>query len=104
MKNVNGANNLSKFRIFWAQSERFPVPIGDHNETWLHQYDTEQSNNQWSGGIATHPAPKNSECKNPLEKVLAFGGGGDQDGTPLIDYLPNGETIDATPSITQFCW
>ena len=29
-----------------------------------------QSNNQWSGGIAAHPAPKNSECKNPLEKLL----------------------------------
>ena len=27
-----------------------------------------QSNNQWSGGIAAHPAPNNSECKNPLEK------------------------------------
>jgi len=27
-----------------------------------------QSNNQWSGGIAAHPSPKNSECKNPLEK------------------------------------
>jgi len=27
-----------------------------------------QSNNQWSGGIAAHPALKNSECKNPLEK------------------------------------
>jgi len=26
-----------------------------------------QSNNQWSGGIAAHPAPKNSECKSPLE-------------------------------------
>ena len=24
------------------------------------------SNNQWSGGIAAQPAPKNSECKNPL--------------------------------------
>jgi len=27
-----------------------------------------QSNNLWSGGIAAQPAPKNSECKNPLEK------------------------------------
>ena len=27
-----------------------------------------QSNNQWSGGIAAHPAPKNSECKIRLEK------------------------------------
>ena len=28
-----------------------------------------KSNNYWSGGIAAHPAPKNSECKNPLEKL-----------------------------------
>ena len=26
-----------------------------------------QINNQWSGGVASHTAPKNSECKNPLE-------------------------------------
>ena len=26
-----------------------------------------QSNNQWSGDIAAHPAPKNSECKNPMQ-------------------------------------
>jgi len=26
-----------------------------------------QTNNQWNGGIATHPVPKNSECKNLLE-------------------------------------
>ena len=26
-----------------------------------------QSNNQWSGGIPAHSAPKNSECRNPLE-------------------------------------
>jgi hypothetical protein len=29
-----------------------------------------QSNNQWSGGIAAHPAPKNFECKNMLENLL----------------------------------
>ena len=29
-----------------------------------------QSNNQWSGGIAAHPAPKNSESKNLLPKFL----------------------------------
>jgi len=27
-----------------------------------------QGNNQWIGGIAAHPTPKNSKCKNPLEK------------------------------------
>jgi len=53
-----------------------------------------QSNNQWCGGIAAHPAPKNSVCKNPLEKFWPrfFW---DQDGILLIDYLPNGQTINA---------
>jgi len=54
-----------------------------------------QSNNQWSDGIAAHPAPKNSECKNPLEKfspALIFW---DQDGILLIDYLLKGQTINA---------
>ena len=27
-----------------------------------------QSNNEWIGSIAAHPAPKNSEIKNPLQK------------------------------------
>jgi len=53
-----------------------------------------QSNNQWSGGIVAHPAPKNSECKNPLENFsprLFW----DQDGILLIDCLPNGRTTKA---------
>jgi len=53
-----------------------------------------QSNNQWSGSIATHPAQKNSRVKKSAGKVLAsiFW---DQDGMLLIDYLPNGQTINA---------
>jgi len=53
-----------------------------------------QSNNQWSGGIAAHPAPKNSECNNPLEKFSPrfFL---DQDGILLFDYLPKDQTINA---------
>jgi len=70
IKNVNGANRLSNFEIFSAQSEWFPV--GRDWWPWTKPgYITmarRQSNNQWSGGIAAHPAPKNSECKNPLEK------------------------------------
>jgi len=51
-----------------------------------------QSNNQWNGGIAAHPAPKNSECKNLLEKFSPrfFW---DQDDILLVDYLPKGQTI-----------
>ena len=51
-----------------------------------------QSNNQWSSGIAAHPNPKNSECKNLLEKFSIFW---DQDGILRIDYLPKGQTINA---------
>jgi len=53
-----------------------------------------QSNNQRIGGIAAHPAPKNSECENPLEKFSPrfFC---DQDGILLTDYLPKCQTINA---------
>ena len=53
-----------------------------------------QSNNHWSDGIAAHPAPKYSECKNPMEKFSSrfFW---DQDGILHIDYLPKGATINA---------
>jgi hypothetical protein len=53
-----------------------------------------QSDNQWSGGITTHSAPKNSEYKNPLEKFSPqfFW---DQGDILLIDYLPKGQTINA---------
>jgi len=51
-----------------------------------------QSNNQWSGGIAAHTAPKNSECKNALEGFSPrfFL---DQDGVHPNDYLAKGQTI-----------
>ena len=52
-----------------------------------------QSNNQRSGGIAAHPAPKILSAKI-RRKVLAsiFW---DQDGILLTDYLPKGQTINA---------
>ena len=51
-----------------------------------------QSNNQWSGGIAAHPAPKNSDCKNPLVSFSPrfFG---IKTALLLIDYLPKGQTF-----------
>ena len=52
------------FGIFKARSKLFPIlsQLVTMDET------RRQSNNQWSGDIAAHSAPKNSECKNPLEK------------------------------------
>jgi len=53
-----------------------------------------QSNNQWSGGIAAHPASKKFRVQKSAGKLLAsiFW---DQDGILLIDYLPKGQTINA---------
>jgi len=54
-----------------------------------------QSNNQWSGGIAPHPAcPKQFRVQKSAGKVLAsiFW---DQDGILPIDYLPKGQIINA---------
>ena len=64
------------------------------DETWLYHYDRRQSNNQWSGGIAAHPAPKKFWVQKSAEKVLTsiFW---DQDSILLIDYLPKGRTINA---------
>jgi len=53
-----------------------------------------QNNNQWSGGIAAHPAPKKFGVQKSAGKVLAsiFW---EHDGILLIDYLPKGQTINA---------
>ena len=56
-----------------------------------------QSNNQWSGGIAAHPAPpqKKIPSANIRSKISRLDFFLDQDGVLLIDYLPKGQTINA---------
>jgi len=51
-----------------------------------------QSNNQWSGGIAAHPAPQKIRVQKSTGKVLAsiFW---DQDSILHIDYLSKGQTM-----------
>jgi len=96
IKNVNGASRLSKFGIFSGPSKWFPV--GRDWWPWTKPgYITmtrRQSNNQWSGGIASHPPPKKFRMQKSAGKVLAsiFW---DQDGILLIDYFPKGQTINA---------
>ena len=65
-----GASGLSKFWNFFGaiQMISFQSRLLTMDETWLYHYDRRQSNNQWSGGIANHTTPKNSVCKNSLEK------------------------------------
>jgi len=55
-QNINGASRLSNFWNFSARSKWFPVAIGDHGQNLVISLWPETSNNQWSGGIAAHPA------------------------------------------------
>ena len=60
-----------------------------------------QSNNQWSGGIADHPTPKNSECKNLVEKFLPRFFGIKTATSSLIIFQ---RAKPSTQSITHLCW
>ena len=60
-----------------------------------------QSNNQRSGGIAAHPAPKNSECKNPLEKFSPRLFGIKMVSSPSIIFQ---RVKLSTRSTTHLCW
>ena len=60
-----------------------------------------QSNNQWSGGKAPRPNPKNSECKNPLEEFLPrfFG---IKTASPSLIIFQRAKL--STLSIIHLCW
>ena len=101
IKNVNGASSLSNFwnffggiqtiscRDWWPWTKPGYITI-----TWR------QNNNQWRGGIAAHPSPKNSDCKNPLEKFSPrfFG---IKTASSLIVFQ---RAKLSTPSIAHLCW
>jgi len=70
--------------FFQRDPNDFLLRLVTIDETWLYRYDPKTKQQS----IAAHPAPKNSECKNPLEKFLPrfFG---------IIDYIPKCQTINA---------
>jgi len=90
------------FGIFSARSKWFPV--GRDWWPWTKPgyiiMTRRQSNSWWSGGIAALPSPKNSECKNPLEKFSPrfFG---IKTASSLI-ILQRAKL--STRSITHLCW
>jgi len=59
-----------------------------------------QSNNQWSGGIGAHLAPKKFGLQKSSGKFLASIVCG-QDDILLIDYFPKGQTINTDYSYLQ---
>ncbi len=66
-------------------------------ETRLCHYGSEvkQQSMEWWHSGSPRPAPKNSECKNPLGKFSPASIFWDQDGILPIDYLPKGQTVNA---------
>ena len=60
-----------------------------------------QSNNQWIGGIAAHPAQKFSECKNRLENFSHRFFGIKTASSALIIFQ---RAKLSTRSITHLCW
>ena len=94
IKNVNGVIRLSNFCNFFRRDPNdFPSQLVTIDETWLYHYDRRQSNNQWSGGIAAHPAqtiPSDKSAGKVLASIFW-----DQDCILLIDYLPKGQNINA---------
>ena len=68
IKNINGASRLSNFWKFLGAIQM--ISCRDWWPWTKSDYITmtrRQSNNHWSGSIAAHTTPKNSECRNLLE-------------------------------------
>jgi len=96
IKNVNGASRLSKFWKFFGAIQMIScrARLVTMDETWLYHYgpETKQQSMEWRH--SSSPRPKKFRVQKPAGKILAsiFW---DQDGILLIDYLPNGQTINA---------
>jgi len=103
IKNVNGASRLGNiWNFFWRGPNNFLS--GRDWWPWTKPcyipMTRRQSNTEWSGAIAAHPAPKNYKCKNPLEKFSPrFFGIKTASSTLIIFQRPKL----STRSITHLC-
>jgi len=71
------------------------------DETWLYHYDPETKQQSMEWRHRTHPAPKNSECKNPLENFSPRIFGIKTASSSLIIFQ---RVKLSTRSITHLCW
>ena len=102
IKNVNGASRLSNFCNFFIAIQM--ISCRDWWPWTKSGYITmtrKQSNNQWSGGIVAHPAPKNSGSKNPLEK-FSHRFFGIKSASPSLIIFQRVKL--STRSIIHLCW
>jgi hypothetical protein len=102
-KNVNGASRLSNFWNFFGAIQMIScrVPLVTMDETWLYHYDPETKQQSMEWRHSGSPRPKNSECKNPLEKFSPRLVGIKTASSLLIIFQ---RAKLSTRSITHLCW
>jgi len=71
------------------------------DETWLYHYDPETKRQSMEWRDSGSPRPKNSECKNPLEKFSPRCFGIETASSSLIIFQ---RAKLSTRSITHLCW
>jgi len=96
IKNVNCASGVSNFWNFFGEIQMIScrARLVAVDETWLYHYDPETKQQSIEWRHSGSPRPKKWQVQKSAGKVLAsiFW---DQDSILLIDYLPNGQTINA---------
>ena len=102
IKNVKGANLLEQLLEFFRHDRNdFLSRLVTMDETWLYHWPGDKATINGSGGIAAHPIPKNSECKNPLEKFSPQFFGIKMASSSLIIFQRAKLSM---WSITYLCW
>ena len=87
--------------LFWRDPNDFLSRLVTMDDTCYITMTRRQSNNQWSCGIAAHPTPKNSECKNLVENFSSRFFGIKTASSSLIIFQ---RAKLSTQSITYLCW
>ena len=87
--------------IFGIFSARFPVAIGDQGRNLVISPTRRQSNNQWSSGIAAHPAPKKFRVQKSAGNFSPRLFGITTASSSLIIFQ---RAKISTRSITHLCW
>jgi len=84
----------ANFGIFRRDPNDFLSRLVTMDETWLYHYDPDKKQQSMEWRHSGSPRPKIFRVQKSTGKVLAsiFW---DQDGILLIEYLPNGQTINA---------
>jgi len=88
-------------KFFRLDPNDFLLSLMTMDETWLYHYDPETKQQSMEWRYSGSPQPKNSECKNPLEKFLPRLFGIKTASFSLIIFQ---RAKLSTRSITHLCW